>query len=182
MTQLDGCGQISKSRCSKRCGVCQNNANHPPQTHTHISFICSSNICWQPLWMLTSCRYKSFNPGPVWSNGNKKQRVVSRQQVGCQVTDTEVLRPETACNNSTWIRQGRTSVTSRNSHISLIILLWSLLPSMQTIHICWPLYEQWPCFFFSGNKCNKPCSWPDEVTVKLNSRKLISDLCVLCKP
>lgn len=69
-------------------------------------------ICWsdsaditQRFYPTTVLRYESFNLGPVWSSGNKKQRVVSRQQVCCQVTDTEVLRPETACNNSTRIRQ-----------------------------------------------------------------------------
>lgn len=39
------CGQISKSRCSKRCGVCQNNANLL-HTHTKKTPVHNLSECW----------------------------------------------------------------------------------------------------------------------------------------
>lgn len=77
-------------------------------------------------------RYKSFNRRAVWSNVNKKQ-CVSRQQVGCQVTDTEVLRPYSACNNFTW----------KTTWQAIIRLISCNLSSLKQLHICYRTVNVW---------------------------------------
>lgn len=72
-------------------------------------------------------RAHQFSPlsTAVWSWGSKERHVVSKQQDGCQVTDTEVLRAERAC--LAFLRRQETNRTAsqtadRDSFVSSVKL------------------------------------------------------------